>query len=68
MSDDEDYYDDDDYFYIDDGPVAEAVRTEHRESQNPGLGRGSPCREPCKLRSNFGRRTISPSTRHTRQC
>ena len=26
MSDDEDdYYDEDDYFYIDDGPVAEAV-------------------------------------------
>lgn len=30
MSDDEDYYDDDDdYFYIDDGPVAEAVRVTH---------------------------------------
>lgn len=29
MSDEEDYFDDDDYFYIDDGPVAEAVSIEH---------------------------------------
>ena len=25
--DDDDYYDEDDYFYIDDGPVAEAVKS-----------------------------------------
>lgn len=36
MSDDEDYYDDDDddYFYIDDGPVAEAVRVIHAASRS----------------------------------